>query len=683
MTKVYSLCLTTENLNNRENKILYRIADLNGEELERYVSYEDMLQDDCTNNGSRYPRTYRDNYELNNLRIWKWDPSTNKYATKSSIGFYELINFYDIATLGEERIIDALKSGVEIPYYNNKKSLLVIGEDKVDYKVIEIDSNNVISRDGIAKIKSNFNGYINGFFLNKEDFLTTENVVVYSSDEERLPHRVVYKYLKLPYADFKLDTLDINDKLGLFINKQIKINQSFTKVEKREIRNVFNEILGDYNIIDKFFEEYGFNEENIKDNIDNISLIIDNLLSDDNKWDKFSEGIIENIPTLNKKFIKLARHKFEEDNKAEIEKLNLAIKNKEKRIKELSKKLKEYDKAIVNVIKDRDNIEKKIIDRKKILNNLDLSINTKVEEIKGDMATFISDIALMEVLGSGVGYNLNSNFHIKNATLNKKDVELISDINEFSSILLINLEIAGVVKQNVNSMSKYITGTLIQNNNLYLVGTYSNDIANSISVTYCGMNADIISVINPSIDIDSILKKINKCISAVVVIENIVNSNENIALLLSKIVKNKILIFSSNITEILNFIPDSILNSLNVLCLDYLCHKPLDEVLLYADSSTVDFRKKYDSRTYKIAMEELEKSLGKLNHSRLQLSLRAELIAIMDEIGEKEGIYSWLLCEIIPLLLIKKDQDSINELLNLVQLSDKKTSYLRTIAGLE
>lgn len=681
MTKIYSLCLTTENLNNRENKILYRIADLNGEELEKYVSYADVLQDEFDNN-SRHPRTYRENYELNNLRIWEWDPSSKTYATKASIPFYELINCYDIATLGEERIIDALKEGVKIQLYNNKKTLLVIGEDKDDYKVIEIDSNNVISRDGISKIKTNFNGYINGFYLNKEDFLNTENVVVYSSEGKRLPPRIVYKYLKLPYPDFKLDTLDIKDKLELFINKEIKLNQSFTRIQKREVRSIFNEILKDYKIIENYFEESGFNEENLEEKIRNISSIINNVLSDDNKWDRFSEAMIENIPTLNKKFTKIANDRFVENNKEKIEKLNSVIKDKEQIIEGLSKKSEQCKDTIVKLIKERDNIENNIIDNNKTLKNLDIALKNKVEEIKSDMAAFVSEISLMELLGGGSVNHLNSSFFRENSTSIQDDIEVILDKNEFASILSINLEIAGIAKDNIDAVSKYITGTLIQKNSLYLVGTYSNHIADSISATYCGLKADVISVTNPSIDVDSILKKIYKCSSSVVVIENLLNLNEMVALLLSKIVKDKILIFSSDITETLNFIPQSILNSLNVLCLDYVCDKPLNKEFSYADASEVDFKKEYDNRTYKAAMEELEKSLGKLMNSRLQNSIMSELIAIIDQIGEKEGMYSLFLCETLPLLSIKKEEDSIEEVLNLVQLSDKKTSHLRKIVGL-
>lgn len=683
MARIYSLCLTTENIKNREKMILYRIADLDGEELKKYVIQYDMSQDDFDSNTSfnRNPRTHKDNYEINNLRIWEWDTSSTKYAAKSSIAFYELINCYDIATLGRERIIDALKVGAAIPLYNNKKTLLVIGEDEYDYEVIEIDSNNVISRDGICKIKSSFNGSIDGFFLSKDDFINTESAVVYSADGKRMTPRLIYKYLKLPYSDFKLDALSVEEKLGLFINKEIKLNESFTRTQKKEVKNIFNEILKDYKIIDNFFKESGFNEEDLEDKISKISSIINDVLSEDNKWDKFSEAIIENIPILNKKFTKVASDRFAENNKEKIEKINLTIKDKEKRIDDLSEESKEYEETISNLIKARDKIQKDIIDNNKVLKDLDKASKNKIEEIKSDMAAFVSDISLIEALCGGTVNDLNSTFFTDHSTSIQDDIEVISDKNEFASILSNNLEIAGISKDNIEIVSKYITGTLIQRNSIYLVGTYSNNVADAISATYCGLKADVISVTSPRIDVDSMLNKIYKCSSSVVLIENIINLNENVALILSKVVKERILIFSSDITETLNFIPDSIFNNFNVLCLDYVSDRLVNEEFLYADALMVEFNKEYDNRTYKAVLEEVEKSLGDLMYSSLRKTVISELIAIIDLIGEKEGIYSLFICQTIPLLSIRKDYELIEEIVDLVQFSDKKTSHLRKIVG--
>ncbi|MPM39413.1 hypothetical protein SDC9_86046 [bioreactor metagenome] len=257
------------------------------------------------------------------------------------------------------------------------------------------------------------------------------------------------------------------------------------------------------------------------------------------------------------------------------------------------------------------------------------------------------------------------------------DVDSLVDVNEFVDTLVSNLEIAGIEEKNCGVVSKFITGSIKQKNKMLLIGKFSTNVADAISATICGRTADIISVINQNVDIEEVIRQINISNSKVILIENVVSLNEAVTLQLFKQNFDKLIIFANEISETVNFIPNSLLNHCNLLCLDNICEKVKEEEFICTDSSDVKFDNQYNKFTYRAAKDELEKLKGKCIYSNSHSATKSELIAIIDDLEENEGFYSWLLCEGIPNLLLTNNNEIAEEIIDTLQLSEKHTNNLK------
>lgn len=683
MAKTFSLCLTTKKINDNDRTILFRLADIKGDELKEYSSYDLKQPEDCEENVYMYPKALPANYIIGELKIWEWDPFVKEWAKKTLKPFYELVGIPEVNSLTEERVIRLLKEGYAIPNYFGQKGLLVINEDEESYRVIELDSNVIKNINGVIKLDSNStSSWLNGYILNKKDFISTEKVIVLSPEGERIPPRKVYKYLTMPKPDFFVETLSFNEKIELFINKQIKI-RSFTKAQQREIKNLFIEILSDYDKISEFFRENEFSRDGLLGKINNVRYTINDVLGDENKWDKFCEVMMENLPELKQKYTKQVEERFKEINKSRLEKEEFEIKDKEKIKDNLINQCNEYETNLTILEKKKEILVKNIKNMKSTYNSLETALANKVTEIKENMAGFISEMSLIDVMGMSGTKNAKDtkSYYIKLSKNKKDNHDILYDINEFVDVLGENLQQAGVQSDIKLTVSDFITGTLIQKNGLLLVGKFTRNVADAISTTICGMNADIISVIKPEIDLTEFEDVINSCNSQVILIENILNLNEFITLQLLRSDLKKLVLFANDISETVNFIPNSLLNRFNLLCLDFVCEKSTGEEFEFTDASNIKFENKFSTSTYKAAKEELDKLIGKCIYSHSHCSSKSELISVIDDIDENEGLYSWLLCEAIPHQILLGEQDNLIEIIDMLQLSEKHTNKLKKIIG--
>ncbi len=681
MARIYSLCLTTQSINDKDKTILFRLADKINDELQEPNHYIHEFIGNHEESGYSYPYTSSVNHNIGELMIWEWDPFVREWAKKTSIPFYELINTTDITSLTEESFIDLLKKGYDIPNYFGQKALVVIREELENYIVLEMDSSIASTIKGVTRLNKNAMK-INGYILSKNDFLYTDKVVVLSSNGETLPPRKVYKYLNMNEPDFIIDTLSFEEKLELFVSKEIKV-RSFTRSQQKQIKNLFNEILTDYGKIQDFFEENGFNGDGLIEKINKISKCFNDVLNDNSIWTEFCKVMIEAIPELTDKFNQLVERKFIEENRKQIESMNTEIVNKEKTKEDLSNQCDEYEKSIVLLETRKVEFEQRVKEMENIYKKLETASANKVIEVKRNMAEFISEVALLEQLGISVNASAmdRKNYSVKLANHIYSDIDVLNDINEFIDVLDLNLKIAGVESENSKIVSKFVTGTIKQQNKIFLIGRFASNVADAISAAICGKKADIITVFNSNVHLEDIIQQIKGASSKVVLIENIISLNESVTLQLLKKDFDKLIIFSNDLSETINFIPNSLLIFCNLIFLDYISEKTLREDYVYTDATNVKFESNYNKYTYKAVKEELEKLINKCIYSSVHCAIKSELISIIDDIEEKEGIYSWLLCEAIPHQLLTKSNDDAEEIISLMQLSEKNTNKLQNIVG--
>ena len=236
----------------------------------------------------------------------------------------------------------------------------------------------------------------------------------------------------------------------------------------------------------------------------------------------------------------------------------------------------------------------------------------------------------------------------------------------------INLEIAGVTKDISELVSKYIIVSFQQKNKLLLTGRYSDEVADAIAATICGMTADVISITASDVDMHEVIEQIEQCRSQVVLIENIASLNETITLQLLKRKFDKHILFSSEILESLNFIPSSLLTYYNLLYLDYVCERPLQNDFVATEISELKLDIEYRKHSYRENLRELEQLPAKSIQSKVHGVVKAELIALIDSFDsdEEDGIHAWLLFEAIPYQILTENREIAEEIIELIAPED-------------
>lgn len=665
MSKIQSLCLTTQHINDLEKTLLFRLADVVGRELE--VPDLRSCEKEYDENVHKFPRTAYNNHVVNELRIWEWDPYLDEWAKKTMNSFYELIFIPNNTKYDVDKVIRVLKDGLHISGYHGQKTLLVIDANELNYKVLEIDSSILKVNNNICRLNRT-NNRINGYNLPKSDFISSEKVNVFSKNGERLQPKIIYKFLELMEPEFTVETKSFNEKIELFINHQLKI-YDLTKANRRDIRSLFSEILSKYDEINNFFVKNNFDIINLEDNINQIQNRVNYILDKDNLRHRFCEAIVKGIPEVTEYFTLLIDEKYQKENANEIKRYNLTIQSKNREKEELENIIIKSRNTNDTLVAEQKKLEQKIFDMKSILESIEEASKLKLTQVKSDMSGFLSEMAVFGLLNEK-GYRKNDVTLKISENIDSEEVDLLNSITEFADVLAINLEIAGIAKEYKSYASKYIISTILQTNNLVITGNVARDVSNAISATLCGRKADVIAFNTCNIEYDEIKKQIEKGRSKVIVIENIISQNEVITMQLFKSNFNKILIFANDISETINFIPNSFWDRSNLLCLDYISEMKKMEEYIYADAMGVDFSKKINKYSLKAAKEELQNLRGIGIYSRAHWGMKSELIALIDEFGDEEGMLTWFICDLIPHQILVNGKENIETIL-------KKSSIFR------
>jgi len=276
MAKILSLCLTTQLMSenyegNNHKTVLFRLKDVENDAFVDYQRTNDFDDGYHEDTGYKYPYTDFKNHIINELKIWEWDPFEKIWAIKTNRVFYELIRDYSLDHLDKMGKIKALKDG---------------SVHKLDQSVT----------------------HLNGYYLLKDDFFTTDNVKVLDENGIRLPGRTIYKFLSLYEPDERIDVLTFEEKLGLFVQSQVKA-LNLSKAERRNTKHWLDIVLNEPLDIEKFFVENGWSIENIEEAIETIKKQINDVFDDESLRMSICQGLIRNSDDI---VIQL-KQKIEED----------------------------------------------------------------------------------------------------------------------------------------------------------------------------------------------------------------------------------------------------------------------------------------------------------------------------------------------------------------------------------
>jgi hypothetical protein len=135
--------------------------------------------------------------------------------------------------------------------------------------------------------------------------------------------------------------------------------------------------------------------------------------------------------------------------------------------------------------------------------------------------------------------------------------------------------------------------------------------------------------------------------------------------------------------EQLNYIPKSILNYFNLLCLDNICGLKMEDEykpsLLMAKVLSVS-NNKDRIKTFRDVAIEVGTIVGL---PKINSAFRTILLTNMDEYSKPNPVFAWLLCEIVPYLnAVGRGKEAI-DLINDREFDNKKTHLLLSLCKSE
>lgn len=680
MAKVLSLCLTTQKINNHEQTFLFRLADKKKDQF--------VVPDNYSEDGENFktydfhPKTAYKNHKINELKIWEWDTESTEFAEKTHTSFYELVCIPGVEGLEKEKIVSLLKEGFSLDGYDGSKLLLLISENIEEYKVLELDASSIKICENILKLNKNVSS-LKGYNLKKIDFFNTEHVTVFSKNGERFKPRYIYKFMTIDEPSFDFEVLTFDEKLVLFF-KQVANQNGLNSENRKIIINVINQICENEKAIKDFFEDNNFSvrelEKNLIEKREHFELVLNNkgLLSE------FCESVVENFPIVRDNFVKRLINEKEILNTDLISEVNQNELELEDLMFERNKHLKEISEL---KLKKRE-IDLKILESERIYDILKSSIKEKALETKTTISSFIQELMFLDILN---GYEPKKSAEIKERkhyelrkteSINTVDFEFLEDIYDFVEVLAKNLVVAGVDKDYKDLVAYYVTATAQQQSTLLITGKYSRNIADAISVTFSGYPAQVLSVISPEITATEIIEEFGHLQDKVINIENILSQNDHVALQMLNLNHENWLILTNSFSEVLNFVPNSFWDRCNLLCTDNLCADENScsfEFTQIEKSKVIDSADPFDKKAFREIKRTFQDSIKHENFTKSLCSAKCELITRIEQFDDGWGIFTWLICETIPLMQFKNQTEQVSELLELFDLNENQIESIKQI----
>lgn len=681
MTKILSLCLTTQLMSenyegNNHKTVLFRLKDVENEafvDYQRTNDFDDGYQDDT---GYKYPYTDFKNHIINELKIWEWDPFEKIWAIKTNRVFYELIRDYSLDHLDRMGKITALKEGVCIEKYDSKPCLLVLEETEEGYFVVYVDSS-IFKKQGLIHKLDHSVTHLNGYYLLKDDFFTTDNVKVLDENGVRLPGRTIYKFLSLHKPYDRIDVLTFEEKLGLFVQSQVKA-LNLSKAERRNTKHCLDIVLSEPLDIEKFFVENGWSIENIEESIVSIKKQIDEVFVDENLRMSICQGLIRNSDSI----VTHLKHKVEEDyltlHKKEIDKRNRELAIIDEEINKSQNKKSEIDVQITDMETKLENL----IERTETLNEIDSKLSDKVREkiskANSDVVEFLSQYAMLS--------NQHKEHLIMNGTrsistsavkLHAEESYSIDSTTEMVDALKSNLDFIGIDKELSYSLSSYILCSIKQGMNLSFVGKYSKLLFDCVSKSLAGGLGTLFYINSVNTSKDELKESVIETDEIFVGIVDLLQKNSNLAMEILSDKLNKQIIFITLLPESLSLMDDSIFNFVNFVYTDWIFDNPnIDleciEASKFTNLNCIDIEE--DRKMMKKVKDTLNSHRQQLFKSKVHFLQKYKLITLLNQLNNEDALFAWIFFELLP--SVKQNGHDYDELISNLDLSDKHRRFI-------
>ena len=681
MAKILSLCLTTQLMSenyegNNHKTVLFRLKDVENDafvDYQRTNDFDDSYQEDT---GYKYPYTDFRNHIINELKIWEWDPFEKIWAIKTNRVFYELVRDYSLDHLDRMGKIEALKNGMYIEKYDSNPCLLVIEETEEEYFVIYIDSSILKKQGSVHKLDHSVT-HLNGYYLLKDDFFTTDNVKVLDENGVRFPGRTIYKFLSLYEPDEKLDVLTFEEKLGLFVQTQVKV-LNLSKAERRNTKHWLDTVLNETLDIEKFFLENSWSIENIDEALATIKKQIDEAFVDENLRMTICQGMIKNSDSL----VMDLKMKIEEDylirHKKEFNKRNRELTSIDDEIKKSQHKQSVLGTQMIEMQTKLENLNARIDTLNEIDAKLSDKVREKIKKANDDVVEFLSQYAMLSNQPKELSIMKGTKSISTSARkLHVEESYSIDSTTEMIDVLKCNLDSIGIDKELSYSLSNYILCSLKQGMSLSFVGKYSKLVFDCVSKSLSGDLGTLLYINSVDISKDEIKESVIETQEIFVGIVDLLQKNSNLAMEILSDQLSKQIIFITLLPESLSLMDDSIFNFVNFVYTDWIFDNPnmnleCVEGSVFTNLDGIDIEE--DKRTMKKVKNTLSNHRQQLFNSKLHYLQKSRLITLLNQLNDEDALFSWIFFELLPSM--KQNGYEYDELISNLDLSDKHRRFI-------
>lgn len=681
MAKILSLCLTTQLISenyegNNHKTVLFRLKDVENDvfvDYQRSNDFDDGYQEDT---GYKYPYTDFKNHVINELKIWEWDPFEKIWATKTNRVFYELIRDYSLDHLDRLGKIKVLKDGVCIEKYDSKPCLLVLEETEEEYFVIYIDSSILKKQGSIHKLDHSVM-HLNGYYLLKDDFFTSDNVKVLDENGVRFPGRTIYKFLSLYKPDEKLDVLTFEEKLGLFVQTQLKV-LNLSKTERRNTKHWLDTILNETLDIEKFFLENSWSIENIDEALAAIKKQIDETFVDENLRMTICQGMIKNSESL----VMDLKKKIEEDyliqHKKEFARRDRELTSIDEEIKKSQNKKSLLENQMIEIQTKLEALNVKIDTLNEIDAKLSDKVREKIQKANDDVIEFLSQYTMLS--SQPKEFSIMKGTKSISTTARKLHAEesySIDSTTEMVDVLKSNLDSIGVDEKLSYSLSNYILCSIKQGMNLGFVGKYSKLLFECVSKSLSGGLGSLLYINSVDITKDELNESVIETDEIFVGIVDLMQKDSNLAMEILNEKFDKQIILVTLLPESLSLMDDSIFNFVNFVYTDWIFDNPnmnleCVEASVFTNIGYIDIEE--DKRTMKKVKDSLSNHRQQFFKSKLHYLQKSRLITLLNQLNNEDALFSWIFFELLP--SIKQNGYEYDELMSNLDLSDKHRRFI-------
>jgi len=573
--KLISLCIARQR-EDMLNAMFCRIADLNTSGELETAYYSNIWEQ-----ADAYKPMFIGNQKYDipvtgDVQFRQWEPLQSDHTKSKSEHyvhpFYEIVFCDELANVSidqEGLIREILYRGIKLPDHVHEDFLITLkGKDK-EYKTLVCKTSYFqVNAEGLYRIPrdcsdiQHIQPYLDVINVCEDEMISLRRLNNTAEFDDGIEHRYFFIYTNIEQLICqKLQLYSIADYAPVFIKRNLKASSDkyniTTKKKINEICDVVKEILSEEKSIELFYQQTGYDSEQVIKELDRLKdVIIGNLLQNDG----FSL-VMRRVLINDEGFYLACKNSVKEewlseaddDRKAkedELRKLELGISALREEIKKTegnyARKQDEYKNQIAEM-----NAE--ILQTNDRLNKLSKRKEEMEAEFEGELQDIQNSLVKQAILkmlfqqGSVPGtvndvQSESKSIFIK--TLEPQKADETDNMYDFKEDLVDNLSFAGMSENIAAEAAEYLVGNLILDKFVICEAYYANAISDAISNLVDGCDATVVFV-NGNEDISSLITQLKSIRNRVILIENgIDNFTDSLLVALNRALPGKYIICS-------------------------------------------------------------------------------------------------------------------------------------------